>query len=174
MKKIYLIGMMGAGKTETGRALAREAGLDFVDLDEEIVKRTHMTINEIFECRGEPFFRKAERDALEEASRSKNGVIATGGGAVLDPENVLLMRSSGKVVYLRTSLATLWQRTRTKTDRPLLRASNPEEVLAKLFAQRKGVYESVHDFAVNTDGKTPGAVAEDIVKLLGLGSHERA
>jgi shikimate kinase len=174
MKKVYLIGMMGAGKTETGRALAREGGLDFLDLDEEIVKRVHMTVNEIFEFRGETFFRMAEKEALQAASKSRVGVVATGGGVVMDPDNVVLMKSSGRLVYLRTTLPTLWARTRSKKDRPLLRAANPEEVLARIFAQRKAVYESVHDFAVNTDDKTPDAVAEEIAKLLGLSSHERA
>lgn len=174
MKNIYLVGMMGAGKTETGRILAEELALSFLDLDDEIVDRVKLTINEIFESRGEAYFRNLEKESMRLVSRGADQVVATGGGVVLDPENVGMMKATGVVVYLRTPLVLLWERIRGKTDRPLLKVPNPQEMLGKLFYERKPHYEAAHDYAVNTEEKSPGEVARDVINLLGLaryGSH---
>ncbi len=173
MKNIYLIGMMGAGKTSTGEALAKELSLNFVDMDEGIVKSTKMTINEIFESRGGPYFRKLEREGLKLVSKTKGQVVATGGGVVLDPENVRLMKESGILIYLRAPIETLWSRVQTKTDRPLLKTLNPKEVFAKLFYERKPLYEAIRDHAVNTEGRNPLEVAREVITILRLTSHER-
>ncbi len=173
MKNIYLIGMMGAGKTVTGEALADELNMKFIDLDEEIVKKVKMNINDIFETRGEPYFRRLEKESLNVAAKIRDRVIATGGGIVLDPDNVMLMKETGFVIYLQAPLEILWERIRNKADRPLLKVSNPQEVFAKLFLQRKRLYESIHDHAVNTQQKQPVQLAREIINLLGLSSHER-
>ncbi|MBI2166846.1 MAG: shikimate kinase [Candidatus Omnitrophica bacterium] len=162
---VYLIGMMGAGKTETGRALARQAGMKFIDLDEEIERRTHQTINGIFETQGEPFFRAAEQKLLNEASGEKGTVIAPGGGIVLDPDNIARMKATGTVLYLETSFDVLWQRVREKRDRPLLKASDPKQTFLELFETRRPLYESASDGIVTTDGLSPEAVARKIAEL---------
>jgi len=173
MKNLYLIGMMGSGKSSTGEALASELTFPFVDLDEEIVRKLNMSINDIFATRGEPYFRKVEKDELRLFAKKRGQVIATGGGAVLAPENAELMKQTGLVIYLRTSLEVLWQRVQRKSDRPLLKTANPLDVFARLFAERKAIYESIHDYSVNTESKTPGEVAREIAELLKSKSHER-
>lgn len=173
MKNIYLIGMMGAGKTVTGKMLAEELSLAFIDLDERIVQQAKMSVNEIFESRGEPYFRRLEKEDLKHVSKARDQVVATGGGAVLDPENVRLMKETGIVIYLRASMDELWDRVQHKTDRPLLRAPNPVEIFARLFAERRPLYESSHDYAVQTGSREPHEVLREILQLLGLESHER-
>lgn len=173
MKNLYLVGMMGSGKSSTGEALASELALPFVDLDEEIVRKLGMSINDIFATRGEPYFRKVEKDELRLFAKKREQVIATGGGAVLDPENAALMKQTGLVIYLRTTLEVLWQRVQRKSDRPLLKTANPLDVFGRLFAERKGIYESIHDYSVNTEFKTPAQVAREILELLKSKSHER-
>lgn len=164
MANIYLIGMMGAGKTSTGRALATILGMDFVDLDSEIESRTHQSINEIFSSRGEAHFRSEEKRALQTTAAQKNAVVATGGGIVLDPANVALMRSTGRVLYLAASFEMLWGRVRSKKDRPLLKVTDPKATFLGLFGERRPLYESSAHQRVETDGKTPEAVAEWIAK----------
>lgn len=173
MKNLYLVGMMGSGKSSTGESLAAELSFPFVDTDEEIVKKVKMSINEIFETRGEPYFRKVEKEALLLFAKKGSQVIATGGGAVLDPENVTLMKQTGLIIYLRTPMEVLWQRVQHKADRPLLKASNPHDVFARLFTERKPIYEAIYDHSVNTEQKTPLQVAREIAELLKLKSHER-
>ena len=164
MNNIYLIGMMGSGKTVTGKALARLAQMDFVDLDEEIESETRLTINEIFQKRGEPFFRAEEKRILNRIARQKNTVVATGGGVVLDPENVGKMKETGRLVYLLTSFETLWERVRDKRDRPLLAAADPQGTFLKLFQQRKPLYEASCDGRAATDGLTADRVARKIAE----------
>lgn len=168
MKNIFLIGMMGSGKTVTGAALAEGLGAKFVDLDVEIEKAAGMSINDIFEMHGEPYFRGLEREALKRAARVPGQVIATGGGIVLAVENVIAMKDSGVVVYLRTPLEVLEKRLAEKKDRPLLNRPNPREVLAKIFHARRESYESSFDYAVSTEGKTAKDVAKAIIAQLRL------
>jgi shikimate kinase len=142
---IFLVGMMGAGKTTVGRALAHRLRRRFVDTDRVIVERTGVPIATVFEIEGEAGFRKRESAILEEVSREAGCVIATGGGAVLAAENRVLMRSRGTVVYLRARLESLWERTRQDTNRPLLATADPRGTLATLLEQREPLYlESAH------------------------------
>ncbi len=168
MKNIFLIGMMGAGKTETGKCLAKKLGLIFVDLDSEIEQEARMTVSGIFGTHGEPFFRDLEKGVLKRIVNRNSQVIATGGGIVLDPANRLLMKESGTVVYLRASVRVLFERLKEKKDRPLLNRPDPEEALARIFQDRRSLYESCHDGAVDTEGKTPREVAEALIAKLGL------
>ena len=133
--------------------------MDFIDLDSEIEIRAHQSINEIFSTRGEAYFRSEEKRALNEAARQKNSVVATGGGIVLESANVVLMRSTGRVIYLAASFEMLWGRVRSKKDRPLLKVSDPKAVFLELFRDRRPLYESSSHQRVETDGKTPEAVA---------------
>lgn len=166
MPNIYLVGMMGSGKSVTGKQLARLLGFDFVDLDGWIEKKNRASVPEIFEKKGEPFFRDAETSALKEVSQKKNQVIAAGGGIVLKSENRVIMHECGTVVYLETALATLIERLRGKKDRPLLKGGRLEEMAAKIFLERKGLYEKICDFSVTTDGQTAESAAQNIFEIL--------
>ncbi len=142
---IYLIGLMGAGKTSVGRILARRLHKRFIDSDHEIEHRTGVRIPVIFEIEGEPGFRKRESSVVQELVSHTDIVLATGGGAILDPENRRLLRSTGTVVYLRAAPTELWLRTRHDRNRPLLHTADPLAKLAELHRARDPLYrESAH------------------------------
>lgn len=165
---VYLIGMMGSGKSVTGRKLAELAGYSFVDLDDWIQKKTRRTIPEIFRGEGEDAFRKMESEWLAEVSRRDRHVVATGGGVVLDPANVSRMKETGTMIYLEASGETLWERVREKGDRPLLGGKDPKAALFRILGERRETYEKVSHLRVATDGQTAEAVARKILELLPL------
>ena len=162
---IYLVGMMGSGKTTVGRLLAERLALPFLDSDAQVVANTGMTVPEIFEQHGEPAFRAEESKALREAAEGPRAVVAVAGGAVLDPENRKLLRSTGTVVWLRADLATVTKRVGRGTGRPLL-ADDPAAVLAALYPERRPLYEELADIAVDVDDVRPEAVVDAIVDAL--------
>lgn len=137
---IFLIGMMGAGKTTIGKSLASYLGKIFFDSDREIQKRTGVGIPVIFEIEGEAGFRKRETEMLRELVKCRNIVLATGGGAILSAENRELLRRNGTVVYLRATVDDLWRRTRHDKSRPLLQTQNPHAKLIELYTQRDPLY----------------------------------
>ncbi len=143
---------MGAGKTTVGRQLARRLGWRFVDADHEIEARTGVKIPYIFEIEGEAGFRKRETQVLDELTREKNLVLATGGGAVLDAQNRAMLANHGLVVYLCAQPRHLWERTRHDTNRPLLQVVDPLAKLQELFAQRDPLYREVADIIVESGG----------------------
>ncbi len=151
-RNICLIGMMGAGKTTVGRQLARKLGWRFVDSDHEIESRTGVRIPTIFEIEGEAGFRRRETEAIEALSRESGLVLATGGGAVLDPANRDRLKASGLVVYLRVLPLALYERTRYDRNRPLLQVADPLAKLEELFAQRDPIYREVADLVVESSG----------------------
>lgn len=164
MQNIYLIGMMGAGKTATGKALAHLARMEFLDLDEEIESQTRLSVNEIFRKRGEPHFRAEEKRVLNWTVGRKNTVVATGGGVVLDPSNVEKMGQTGQIIYLAASFETLWERVKDKRDRPLLAVSDPKATFYRLFQARRPLYESSCSGKIETEELSPEAVARKIVE----------
>lgn len=166
MNNIYLIGMMGSGKTVTGKSLAKLQNMTLVDLDHELEARLGKSISEIFEKDGESFFRLEEKKTLNQFTRQEQQIISTGGGIVLDSENIKQMRNSGKVIYLETSPEWLWKRVKDKTHRPLLKGEDPKTALEKILSQRKAIYEAAANIKVTTDGKTADEVAEEIAKKL--------
>lgn len=142
---IILIGMMGAGKTTIGKALASALNKEFIDSDHEIQKRTGVKIPVIFEIEGEAGFRKRESEALFDLAHKNNVVLATGGGAILSPDNRRLLRRSGIVIYLRASVNDLYRRTRHDKNRPLLQTDNLYGRLSELYGQRDSLYrETAH------------------------------
>jgi shikimate kinase len=165
-ENIYLVGMMGSGKTVTGKALAERFGYAFVDLDGEIQAKEGCSIPEIFAQRGEPHFRNTESSALEHFSKQEKQVVATGGGIVLCEANVQLMRETGKVILLQASAESLWQRVRYSKDRPLLNKPNPYGALRQILSDRETFYEKACHFSVLTDGKTAEDVAGEIQERL--------
>ncbi len=140
-KTVVLIGMMGAGKTAVGTALARHLKVSFRDSDEELVKAAQASIAEIFERDGESFFRDREAEVIGRLLRGAPCVLSTGGGAFLSDRNRSQIRAAGISVWLRADLDLLWHRVRHKGNRPLLRTANPRETLRNLYEARRPVYE---------------------------------
>ncbi len=147
---IFLIGLMGAGKTTIGRLLARHRGLEFIDSDHAIEACCGVSIPTIFEIEGEAGFRKRESAKIDELTRRHGVVLATGGGAVLDPANRENLRSRGTVVYLRAHPQELFQRTRHDRNRPLLQTEDPLARLQALYAQRHPLYLETADIVLDT------------------------
>jgi len=163
---IYLIGMMGSGKTVTGKILADLLDCEFVDLDAEIQKREKRTISEIFSESGEPYFRDVESSVLEHFSKQADQVIATGGGIVLCEENVRRMKKTGTVVLLKASAESLWQRVRYAKDRPLLNKPDPFGALRQILVDRESFYENACHFSILTDGKIADDIASEVQEML--------
>ena len=153
---------MGAGKTTVGRQLARRLGRAFLDSDHEIVERTGVPVSTIFEIEGEEGFRRREAQTIAELTAMPGIVLATGGGAVLNPENRRRLRDSGWVAYLNVPPALLYERTRHDRNRPLLRVADPLGKLEELYAVRDPLYRETAHFTVE-GGRL---VASGIVQLL--------
>jgi shikimate kinase len=165
-RNVYLIGPMGSGKTAVGRQLAKLLHLEFHDSDVEVERRTGVDIPYIFEREGEAGFREREREVIDALTQLSNVIIATGGGAVLLPQNRAHLSSRGRVVYLQTGIEQQLERTRHGRQRPLLYTDNPEARLRELMAHRAPLYESIANVIVATDGRHVRAVAEEIVQRL--------
>jgi len=166
VNNIFLIGMMGSGKTVTGKSLAEKLGLQFVDLDSEIESAEGCSISDIFAGRGEPEFRKIEKKALRNALKKEGQVVSTGGGIILDPDNVSRMQESGKVIYLETSLSQLWERLQDSKGRPLLEKENPREILAAIYRDREYLYLQSAHLTVVTDGLSAEEAAVKVMQKL--------
>ena len=150
---IYLIGPMGSGKTAVGRELAKVLGRRFYDSDAEIERRTGVDIPFIFEKEGEAKFRERERECLAELTQHSGVVVATGGGAVLDPGTRRRLASTGIVIYLKTSVDEQLKRTRVNRNRPLLETADPRAVLERLAAERGPLYEEIATISIDTTGR---------------------
>jgi shikimate kinase len=163
---VYLIGPMGSGKTAVGRQLAKLLHLEFHDSDVEVERRTGVDIPYIFEREGEAGFREREREVIDSLTQLSNVIIATGGGAVLLPQNREHLAARGRVVYLQTGIEQQLERTRHGRQRPLLYTDDPESRLRELMAHRAPLYEAIANVTVATDGRHVRAVAEEIVQRL--------
>jgi len=147
---IFLVGMMGAGKTTVGKLLAKQLGKQFIDSDDEIQKRTGVTIPHIFDVEGEVGFRVREAAVIQDLVRLDNIVLATGGGAILNAENRAALQKNGVVVYLKSTVHDLWQRTRNDRNRPLLQTADPQATLKLLFEQRDPLYAEIASVVMHT------------------------
>ena len=163
---IFLVGMMGAGKTTVGRALAQRMKREFVDTDRVLVERTGVAVATVFEIEGEEGFRKRESAVLQEVCEQDGRVIATGGGIVLAAENRRVMRECGTVVYLRARLESLWERTRHDTSRPLLATPNPKARLAELLTQREPLYREVAHVIVDSGPQSASTLVNRVLAAL--------
>jgi shikimate kinase len=163
---IFLVGLMGAGKTSVGKLLARRLGKTFRDCDHEIERATGVRIPVIFEIEGEAGFRARETRMLSELVQCADVVLATGGGAVLSQENRSLLAEHGRVVYLRASAHDLWQRTRHDRNRPLLQTADPLARLAELYAERDPLYREIADIVVDTGSQSLTALAHRLEQKL--------
>ena len=165
-RNIFLVGLMGAGKTSVGRLLAKDLRMTFVDCDHEIEKRTGVSVSVIFEIEGEEGFRRRESAILRELVQLQNVVLATGGGAVLRPENRAALSQNGFVVYLRATVDDLWQRTRHDRNRPLLRTDDPRARLAELFEQRDPLYREVAEVTIETGSQSLRSLVSQLEQRL--------
>jgi shikimate kinase len=165
---IFLVGMMGAGKTTVGKLLAQHARRTFVDSDEEIQQRTGVTISHIFDVEGEAGFRQREANVIQELVQRNNIVLATGGGAVLSEQNREALRRNGIVVYLKSSAHDLWQRTRHDRGRPLLQNADPRAKIKELYEKRDPLYTQVADLIVQTGKQSVHALVSQLERELGL------
>ena len=157
---------MGCGKTIVGRRLAETLGKRFVDTDQEVERATGLTISEIFSRYGEHRFREEERRAVERAGSERNTVIATGGGAVLNPANVQALRRSGTVIWLVAGPEVIRRRVAGKGHRPLLAEDQGLNRIKELLEARESVYRACADLIVDTSRLTVGQVVRELVRLL--------
>ena len=164
--RVFLIGPMGSGKTAVGRQLAKMLNLAFYDSDVEVEQRTGVDIPYIFEREGEVGFRQRERETIDALTSLDHVLIATGGGAVLLPQNREYLHQRGCAVYLQTSIEQQLERTRHGRHRPLLYTADPEAKLRELMAIRAPLYEATAHMIIPTDGRHVRGVAEDIVQRL--------
>lgn len=159
---------MGAGKTTIGKQLAQQLGLKFADSDHEIQRRTGVDIPTIFEYEGEEGFRNREQQAIDDLTEQDQLVLATGGGAVLRPDNRKHLSARGIVVYLQCSPEQQYERTYRDRNRPLLDTEDPMQKLRDLMEEREPLYRETADYVVNTEGRPAATVVREILSLMGL------
>jgi len=164
-KNIVLVGLMGSGKTTVGRRLARELNQDFFDTDHEVIDKTGVTIDHIFDIEGEKGFRERESKILENLSQMSNIILATGGGIVTLPRNRKILKKSGLVVYLFSSVDQLFRRTSKSKTRPLLEYSTDrKKTITELLEARDVYYREVASFVVDTTGKKLQEIINVIIR----------
>ena len=147
---IFLVGLMGAGKTTIGRLLAKRLKKTFIDTDHELELRTGVKIPLIFELEGEDGFREREAALISELTQRQDIILATGGGAILRTENRQALAQNGTVIYLDAKVEDLWQRTQHDKNRPLLQTNDPKAKLAELFAQRDPLYREIANIVITS------------------------
>lgn len=165
-RNVVLVGFMGSGKTTIGRKLAEQLDYRFVDTDRIIEERAGGPISQLFEERGEASFRELESDVVAELADETGLVIASGGGTVLDDDNVELLKRQGFLVYLRTDSSVIYGRVKDSRKRPLLNVPDPLLEIERLLQSRVKTYEKVADLTVDTGANTVGKVIESIRESL--------
>lgn len=164
MRNIVLVGFMGTGKSAVGKLLAKKLNKDFMELDEMIEIREKMSIKDIFEIKGEPYFRMVEKEVVKEASSRENIVISAGGGSIIDEENFKNLKNSGTIICLKASPETIIKRTKDLKTRPLLNILDPKKQIEELLKKREACYNKA-DFSINTDKLNIEQVVEEITRL---------
>jgi shikimate kinase len=161
---VFLIGMMGAGKSTIGRLLASQLQFEFVDADRELEARSGVPIPTIFEIEGEGGFRKREAALLDELTQRPRIVLATGGGAILDPGTRDLLKQRGLVIYLRASIDEILRRTRHDRSRPLLQTADPRTRIDELLAQREPLYAATADLVFQSAVSNPRRLVARLIE----------
>lgn len=165
MKNIILTGFMGAGKSAVGKKLAERLSMEIIDTDDVIEQESGMKISDIFSQFGEDHFRKLEKMVVEEISTFNNHVIITGGGVVVNKENIENLRKNGIIVYLHTTPEVIYERVKSETHRPLLQAKDPMKKIKELLDYRAQFYAN-NDIEVDTSNLSVDEVVEEIIKHL--------
>ena len=165
VRSIILIGFMGAGKSSVGRWLERLTGLTRIDTDEIIAAQTGLSIPEIFSKHGEGWFRDAETEVLRNLAPPHPSIIVTGGGIILRPENIEMMKRLGTIVWLTGDEKKLFARASRRT-RPLLQTADPRSTFSELFRQRESLYEGAADLSVDTTPLTHDEVAAAVLSKI--------
>ena len=166
--QVFIVGLMGAGKTTVGKLLAARLGCDWLDSDKVLEQRCGVSIREIFELEGEAAFRDREAKVLDELTQQPNLVLSTGGGIVLRESNRLIMSERGIVLYLSADPHELWLRTRHDKSRPILQGTDPLQKLTDLHAIRSPLYESIADITVVTGRPSVREVLERAIESIEL------
>ena len=160
----YLIGMMGSGKSSVGKLLANKLQFSIIDIDKEIEKDEKLSIKEIFEKKGENYFREIESKYL--LRKRKLAVVSCGGGIILNKKNREFLKTSGYTIYLKSSIPTLEKRLLNENGRPLLSNDNLKETLINIYSKRKTLYTSAANTTIITDRRSVKEVCELIIKKL--------
>ena len=166
IKQLYLIGMMGSGKSSTGKALSLSLGWEFIDIDSEISNTHNLTINELF-LKGEQYFRELEYAELKKHVSKENVIVAVGGGAVTFEESFKLLGSK-RCIYLKTSKNILLDRLQDDNSRPLLNVENKEEVLDKIMHQREKKYQTLCNYEMTTDNMSIQDNCNKIMEMINV------
>lgn len=164
MKNIVLVGFMGTGKTTIGGLLAGRLNMSYINTDSLIEKKEGLTINDIFGKKGEPYFRKAEREIIKEVSKKENMVIDTGGGVIINEDNIKDLKENGVIFCLNASPEEILRRTKRCAHRPLLNVDNPLSEIKKLLNKRSHYYKKA-DCQIDTNGRSAAEVAEEIIGI---------
>ena len=164
---VYLVGLMGSGKTSIGKILAKRMGMNFIDLDDEIVKDQQCSISEIFDRFGEEKFRHLENRKLLSTLEIDNCVISTGGGIIMDQDNIKIMVKNGSIIHLDIDLETQLLRIKNKKNRPLLRDKDDErKILVKMRKERDHIYKKIAIGSVNTSNKKRNDIVSEVVNII--------
>jgi shikimate kinase len=169
-KNIFLIGLMGAGKSTVGKVLAKKLGRRFLDADHVIEERCGVKIPVIFEMEGEEGFRKREAQTIRDVTAEENIILATGGGAILLPENRKALSERGTVIYLHANPIELWHRTKGSEGRPLLKSGDPKKILENLYAIRDPLYREIADHIIETGKPSVNQLVNTLIMQLELAS----
>jgi shikimate kinase len=165
MKNIVLIGFMGSGKTSVAKELKRRLNLPCVDSDEVIASEEKRPVSQIFEEDGESYFRDKEIEVIESLSERMGWIISTGGGVVLNPENIFNLKRNGKIFYLKTQASVIYNRIKDDSTRPLVNVFDPLERIEKLLARRTRLYEEATDYIVDTSSLAINEVCDKIINI---------
>ncbi|MBQ6230527.1 MAG: shikimate kinase [Eubacterium sp.] len=166
MNNVYLIGFMGSGKSAVCSRLHELTGMEIVEMDAILADNEKMTINDIFANKGEAYFRDKETELLTQLSFENRKAVSCGGGAILRPENVSLMKDSGKIILLSAAPETIYERLKDSDDRPLLHGNMNVPFISEMIEKRRPRYEAAADCTVTVDGKTVDEICKEILALL--------
>ena len=167
-QNVYLIGMMGSGKSTVGKVLAERTKLKFIDVDKEIENVMDMTIAQIFNEYGEKHFRLLETTFFKERIKNNHIIYSTGGGIILDKENQTIFKKSGKTFFLDCSPKTILERLKSDNNKRPLLNNNSKSTISKLYKDRQSLYKSCSDYIINADKATPNDIATKIEEYLSV------
>lgn len=163
---VFLIGFMGAGKSAVASGLQKRLSIDRIEMDREIELGEGMTIPEIFSKKGQEYFRDLETGLLKSLETRNGCVVSCGGGAILRPENVRIMKALGRILWLTASPVTIWERVRFSDNRPLLKGRMDPESIRQMMEERRPAYERAADLIIDTDQKSVDQVVEEIIRMI--------